>query len=186
MGRMFGISDPKWLIIVAVLFSLVIGSIQPFYGIYIGKMLFVLQPPEPITQDELRKVREDSNLYCLIMILLSTGCFIFTFLQMSSFGIISENVTIKMRMDLYKSILQKHIGWFDEKENTPGVLSSTMATEAQTINGVIAGGLATSLQSLFAVFGGIAIGFYFNWKISLVCLGCVPFMIIGGAMNAKF
>jgi ABC-type multidrug transport system fused ATPase/permease subunit len=61
-----------------------------------------------------------------------------------------------------------------------------MATEAQTINGVIAGGLATSLQSLFAVFGGIAIGFYFNWKVSLVCLGCVPFMIIGGAMNAKF
>ena len=48
-------------------------------------------------------------------------------------------------MDLYKSILQKNIGWFDEKDNTPGVLSSTMATEAQTINGVIAGGLATSL-----------------------------------------
>ena len=39
---------------------------------------------------------------------------------------------------------------------------------------------------MFAVFGGIAIGFYFNWKVSLVCLGCVPFMIIGGAMNAKF
>ena len=79
------------------------------------------------------------------MLLLSAGCFILTFLQISAFGIISENVTIKMRMDLYRSILQKNIGWFDEKDNTPGVLSSTMATEAQTINGVISGGLATSL-----------------------------------------
>jgi hypothetical protein len=49
MGRMFAISDPKWLIVVAVIFSLGIGASQPFFGIYIGKMLFVLQPPEPIT-----------------------------------------------------------------------------------------------------------------------------------------
>jgi len=33
---------------------------------------------------------------------------------------------------------------------------------------------------------GIAIGFSFNWKISLVALGCVPFMVIGGAINTKF
>jgi hypothetical protein len=68
-------------------------------------MLFVLQPPKPITQEELLKVREDSDLYCLIMLLLSAGTFLLTFLQVSSFGIISENVTIKVRMDLYKSIL---------------------------------------------------------------------------------
>lgn len=91
-----------------------------------------------------------------------------------------------MRKSLYQSILKKHIGWFDDKENTPGVLSSTMATEAQTINGVVAGGLATSLQAFFSVLAGIGIGFYFNWKLSLVCLGCVPFMILGGIMNAKF
>lgn len=33
---------------------------------------------------------------------------------------------------------------------------------------------------------GIAIGFSFNWKISLVALGCVPFMVLGGAINTKF
>ena len=49
MGRVFGISDPKWLIFVAVIFSICLGSTQPLLGIYIGKMLFVLQPPEPIT-----------------------------------------------------------------------------------------------------------------------------------------
>ena len=33
---------------------------------------------------------------------------------------------------------------------------------------------------------GIALGFSYNWKISLVALGCVPFMILGGAINTKF
>jgi ATP-binding cassette subfamily B (MDR/TAP) protein 1 len=61
-----------------------------------------------------------------------------------------------------------------------------MATEAQVINGVISGGIASSLQALFSVGTGIIIGFVYNWKVSLVCLACVPFMILGGIMNAKF
>ena len=54
------------------------------------------------------------------------------------------------------------------------------------INGVISGGIAASLQAFFSVSTGIAIGFAYNWKVSLVCLGCVPFMAISGIMNVKF
>jgi len=32
---------------------------------------------------------------------------------------------------------------------------------------------------------GVAIGFFFNWRIALVCIGCVPFMAFGGFMNGK-
>jgi hypothetical protein len=37
---------------------------------------------------------------------------------------------MKIRKQLYSKILSKHMGWFDEKENTPGVLSATMASDA--------------------------------------------------------
>jgi ABC-type multidrug transport system fused ATPase/permease subunit len=77
------------------------------------------------------------------------------------------------------------MGYFDEKENSPGVISTTMASDAQVINGVSAEGLATSLEAGFAVLGGVICGFIYSWTIALVCLGCVPFMILGGAMNAK-
>jgi len=33
------------------------------------------------------------------------------------FTILGENVTIQVRELLYKSILEKNIGWFDEQEN---------------------------------------------------------------------
>lgn len=42
------------------------------------------------------------------------------------------------------------------------------------------------MEAMFAVVAGIVIGFIYNWKISLVCLACTPFMIISGVMNAKF
>jgi len=78
------------------------------------------------------------------------------------------------------------MGWFDEKENSPGVLSATMASDTQTINGVSAEGLAASMEGACAVLVGVVIGFVYSWNISLVCLGCVPFMILGSIMNIKF
>lgn len=42
------------------------------------------------------------------------------------------------------------------------------------------------MESLFAIIVGITIGFSFNWRISLVALACVPFMMLGGAINTKF
>ena len=33
---------------------------------------------------------------------------------------------------------------------------------------------------------GLVIGFYFCWQVSLVALACFPFMVIGGAIDAKF
>jgi hypothetical protein len=37
---------------------------------------------------------------------------------------------MEMRKTLYGSILKKHMGWFDNKNNSPGVLTSTLTTEA--------------------------------------------------------
>jgi ABC-type multidrug transport system fused ATPase/permease subunit len=92
---------------------------------------------------------------------------------------------LRIRQQLYGKILQKHIGWFDEKENAPGIISTTIASDAQVINGVSAEGLAMSLQGGFSVLSGVIIGLVFNWREALVCLGCVPLMILGGAMGIK-
>jgi len=77
------------------------------------------------------------------------------------------------------------MGWFDQKENSPGVLSACMASDTSVINGVSAEGLATSLEAFFSLCVGISLGFYFSWRESLIGLICAPFIIIGGIMNMK-
>lgn len=144
ISRVFKINEPKWLIFFGTFIAACNGAVLPFIGIYIGKMLFVLQPTGN-DANTMNGIRKDSDLFCLIMFLLSCGAFIFSFFQLTAFGVIGENVTLVMRKQLYASILGKHIGWFDEKDHSPGQLSSTMATEAQVINGVISGGIASSL-----------------------------------------
>lgn len=112
--------------------------------------------------------------------------FVFAFVQKTSFGMIGETVTLRIREQLYRTILSKHLGWFDEKEHAPGILTDVMASDAQVINGVSAEGLASSLSAFLSIVAGISLSFVFNWRMALCCLATTPFMVLGGIMNVKF
>lgn len=88
---------------------------------------------------------------------------LFSFISKFSFNLLGENVTLKIRFDLYRSILRKNIGWFDETGNSPSVLTSAMAEDTSIINGVSTESLATILESLFSILVGVGIGFYYCW-----------------------
>lgn len=154
---------------------------MPLFGIVLIKTLFAMNPlTHPFD------FRESTDYWCMIMLIIAICAFVFGYAQKFSFGVIGENVTLRIRQQLYSKILQKNIGWFDEKDNAPGVISASMASDAQVINGVSAEGLAVSLQGGFSVLAGITIGFIYDWRESLVCIGCVPMLILGGALSIKF
>lgn len=54
------------------------------------------------------------------------------------------------------------------------------------MNGVSTEGSAVMLESMCAVTTGLVVGFIFSWRTMLVALACMPFMMIGGAVEAKF
>lgn len=111
---------------------------------------------------------------------------LFGFTSQCFFAFLGENVTLKIRRELYEKILRKNVGWHDEQEHSPAVLTSIMAEETSQINGVASEVIASMLQSAFAVLIGIGIGFYYCWQIATVCIICLPAMGIGTALGAKF
>jgi len=50
-------------------------------------------------------------------------------LQKYYFGLGGENLSRAIRMELFKSIMHKHIGWFDDKERAPGVLTKHLTED---------------------------------------------------------
>ena len=94
----------------------------------------------------------------------------------------SENVTLKIRQDLYANILQKNIGWFDLKENGASVLTSIMASETTIINGVSSESVGPQVESMFALLGGIIIGLCYCWPEALICIGLSPFIMLGSVL----
>jgi ABC-type multidrug transport system fused ATPase/permease subunit len=160
--------------------SCIQGGIFPAFGIFITKMLFSLMIVDKA------ELRTKSDYWCLAMFLSCVLSFITGFTQKSLFGVIGENITLNIRQSLYGALVRKNMGWFDKRENAPGVLTSVLASDVQALNGASTEGTAVMLESTFALIVGIALGFSFSWKVSLVALGCTPFMILGGSINAKF
>jgi ABC-type multidrug transport system fused ATPase/permease subunit len=131
------------------------------------------------------KIREDSDFWCLWMLIAAIIAFITGFTQKFGFGVVGENVTMNVRHALYQAIVKKDIGWFDRRDNAPGILTSTLASEAQALNGASTEGTAVILESTVAVICGVTLGFIFTWRLALVALACVPFMMFGGMINSR-
>ena len=98
---------------------------MPVFGGVMAKMLFVLM--EVL---DLQEMRHDSNYWCGVMLIFSVCSFVAGFCQKFSFGVIGENVTLNIRRRLYHKIIEMHNGWFDERENAPGVLTGILSSEA--------------------------------------------------------
>lgn len=158
------------------------GCIMPTFGILITKMLFSLM----LAEKDKELMKTTAREWCLYMFLAALTALVMVFTQRFSFGVIGENITKNIRWKLYLEILKKNVGWFDHRDNAPGVLTGVLASEVQTLNGVSTEGLAVVIETFFALACGITLGFVFNWKVSLVALGCIPLMIVGGSINAKF
>jgi len=133
-----------------------------------------------------KELREDANMWCLYMFITSVVSFFSCFGQQYAFGVIGENITLNMRDKLYSSILKKHMGWFDNRDNSPGILTSVLASEAQSVRGASSEGVAVIVQSAIAMLVGLVISFSYSWRTALVALACSPFMILSGIIESKF
>ena len=101
--------------------------------------------------------------WATIMCILACGTFIFTFTAKSIFGKMGASLTLKIRQALYESVMSKNIGWFDERENSSGVITSTMASDSSTICGASSESLGPQMEGMFTMLGGLVIALIYCW-----------------------
>jgi ATP-binding cassette, subfamily B (MDR/TAP), member 1 len=180
-------NKPVYLIVLATIGSIINGAVQPVLGIVFAKILTLLCTPKEYLeflhgkdhlQDEVTKLSL-FMVYCAIV----NGVSIF--FTKYSFGFLGNKVTLKVRELLYINILQKNIGWFDNRDNGPSVLTSILSADAAAINGVGGESIGPIAESAFGVVIGIAVAFYFCWQEAVVCLLVAPIMIVGPQIDME-
>ena len=121
------------------------GLIAPFFGLLIVKSLFSMMlapymtPPESVSDAVLKWV--------LFMFVGAIAIFFSKGLSSILFALIGDNISFNVRSRLYASILRKHIGWHDDKNNSSGVMSATLASDASNLQGASAEGKAIQIES---------------------------------------
>ena len=90
-----------------------------------------------------------------------------------------------IREETYEAVLRRHIGWFDEEENTPGQINTILSTEVNTLNGASTESISTLFQAFVGLLTGVGLALFFEWRISLVALAVAPIMMASASINAK-
>lgn len=128
LKRLGPYSRPIINVILGLLLSIVNGIVFPLSGLMITKALFAMMIP-----NDKDRMRDETWDWCLYMFFVAIAYFFGTFIVRFSFGVVGENITLNIRNVMYKSILKKAISWFDLKENSSGILTSILASDASTI-----------------------------------------------------
>ena len=82
------------------------------------------------------------------------------------------------------AILAQEIGWFDDCG--AGELSTRVAEVIGKIQDGIGRKVGDSIQYTFQVFGSIGLGFYLDWRVTLVMLAVFPLVAGTGKEHRCF
>ncbi|XP_048842381.1 bile salt export pump-like [Brienomyrus brachyistius] len=180
VARILKYNRPEWLyMLLGSLGAAVNGSVNPIYAILFSQILGAF------SVTDLDQQRSQINGICILFIIVAITSFFSQFLQGYSFGKSGELLTRRLRRMGFQAMLKQEIGWFDDPRNSPGALTTRLATDASMVQGATGSQIGMIVSSLTSIGASLIIAFYFSWKLTLLVVCFFPLIGLSGAFQAK-
>ncbi|XP_070831884.1 bile salt export pump [Chaetodon trifascialis] len=178
--RILKYNQPEWpYMLLGALGAAVNGSVNPIYSVLFSQILgtFGIR--------DLEEQRRQINGICVLFCIVAVVSFVCQFLQGYAFAKSGELLTRRLRKMGFQSMLKQEIGWFDDPRNSPGALTTRLATDASMVQGATGTQIGMIVSSLTSIGASFIIAFYFSWKLSLVIMCFLPLIGLSGMFQAK-
>uniref|UniRef100_A0A8C1LUQ8 ATP-binding cassette, sub-family B (MDR/TAP), member 11b n=1 Tax=Cyprinus carpio TaxID=7962 RepID=A0A8C1LUQ8_CYPCA len=184
--RILKYNAPEWPYMLFGSFGAAVnGGVNPVYSLLFSQILAVRFPPTFSMPDPVEQRREINGI-CLFFVIVFIYSYIFrSFFQGYAFSKSGELLTRRLRCLGFQAMLGKEISWFDDHRNSPGALTTRLATDASQVQGATGSQIGMIVNSLTNIGVAIIISFYFSWKLTLVILCFLPFLALSGGFQAK-
>uniref|UniRef100_A0A4W5JSU0 ATP-binding cassette, sub-family B (MDR/TAP), member 11a n=1 Tax=Hucho hucho TaxID=62062 RepID=A0A4W5JSU0_9TELE len=155
------------------------GSVNPIYAILFSQILGTF------SIRDLDEQRAQINGICILFCAVAVTSFFSQFLQGYAFGKSGELLTRRLRKVGFQAMLKQEVGWFDDPRNSPGALTTRLATDASMVQGATGSQIGMIVNSLTNIGVSFIIAFSFSWKLSLVVICFLPLIGLSGVFQAK-
>lgn len=125
------------------------------------------------------------SFYCLLFLVLAIIALASHSVGKTAFGIVSENLTLRVRDLSFRTILQQDIAWFSRPGHSHHALMSRLNSDSGSISGLSGVILGTIFSIATSVLGGIVLAHIVAWKIAIVLLAAVPVMLLAGFLRLR-
>ncbi|XP_049629486.1 bile salt export pump [Suncus etruscus] len=178
--RILKFNVPEWpYMLVGSVGAAVNGSITPLYAFLFSQILGTFSLPDKEEQ------RRQINGVCLLFVVMGCVSLCTQFLQGYAFAKSGELLTKRLRKFGFRAILGQDIGWFDDFRNSPGALTTRLATDASQVQGAAGSQIGMMVNSLTNIIVAMIIAFLFSWKLSLLIMCFFPFLALSGVVQTK-
>ncbi|KAL3532526.1 hypothetical protein ACH5RR_006047 [Cinchona calisaya] len=166
-------NSPEWKQgVIGCLSALAFGGVHPVYAVTVGGMIsafFIPSHDEMQTKIQICAVTFSS--ICIAFIVLNL-------FQHYNFAYMGEQLSKRIRLRILEKILTFEPAWFDEEQNSSGVLCSRLSNEASLVKSLVADRLSLLVQTTSAVIIAMSMGLILAWKLALVIIAVQPLTIL--------
>uniref|UniRef100_A0AAR2KBQ4 ATP-binding cassette, sub-family B (MDR/TAP), member 11a n=1 Tax=Pygocentrus nattereri TaxID=42514 RepID=A0AAR2KBQ4_PYGNA len=180
VARILKYNQPEWpYMFLGSLGAAVNGSVNPIYALLFSQILgtFAIR--------DLDEQRQQINGICILFVIVGCISFFSQLLQGYAFAKSGELLTRRLRKIGFQAMLKQEIGWFDDPRNSPGALTTRLATDASMVQGATGSQIGMIVNSLTNIGAAFIIAYYFSWKLSLVVTCFLPLIGLSGVFQAK-
>uniref|UniRef100_A0A3B3D028 Bile salt export pump n=1 Tax=Oryzias melastigma TaxID=30732 RepID=A0A3B3D028_ORYME len=180
VARILKYNAPEWPYMLFGSFGAAVnGGVNPVYSLLFSQILATFSVPDPVAQ------RKEINGICIFFAMVGVVSFFTQMLQGYAFSKSGELLTRRLRRVGFHAMLGQEIGWFDDHRNSPGALTTRLATDASQVQGATGSQIGMIVNSLTNIGVAVLMSFYFSWKLTLLILCFLPFLALSGGFQAK-
>jgi ABC-type multidrug transport system fused ATPase/permease subunit len=103
-----------------------------------------------------------------------------TYVETYMTGWVGERILADLRAQLFRHLQRLSLGFYER--NRAGVLISRMTNDVEAIDQLVTDGITTLAQSTLLLSGTAFLLLFLDWRLALVTLRVIPFMIIATAV----
>uniref|UniRef100_A0A3Q4I5R2 Bile salt export pump n=1 Tax=Neolamprologus brichardi TaxID=32507 RepID=A0A3Q4I5R2_NEOBR len=179
-ARILKYNTPEWpYMLFGTIAAAINGGINPAYSLLFSQILATFSVQDPVAQ------RKEINSICLFFVVVGIVSFFTQVLQGYAFSKSGELLTRRLRRLGFQAMLGQEVGWFDDHRNSPGALTTRLATDASQVQGATGSQIGMIVNSLANIGVALIISFYFSWKLSLLVLCFLPFIALSSGFQAS-
>ncbi|KAK2856759.1 hypothetical protein Q5P01_005494 [Channa striata] len=180
VARILKYNQPEWhYMLFGSVGAAINGGVNPVYSLLFSQILATFSIADPVAQ------RNEIDSVCLFFVMVGVVSFFTQMLQGYAFSKSGELLTRRLRRLGFRAMLGQEIGWFDDHRNSPGALTTRLATDASQVQGATGSQIGMIVNSLSNIGVAIIMSFYFSWKLTLLILCFLPFIALSGALQAE-
>ncbi|KAL7674470.1 hypothetical protein ACOME3_000749 [Neoechinorhynchus agilis] len=178
---MFRMNKPEFIFVfIGCLSCAGFGLMQTLFEIYFAKTVVGFA----ICWDDSRI--ESINGFCLIFVVFSIISLVVQVVSGYCFGVSGENLTKRLRTNIFELLLRQDIAFFDRPNNSVERLCTMLSSTASLVHGSTGIRLGVIVSDLCILTTGTILALVYSWRLTLVFAAFVPFLTLATFLSMKF